>query len=88
MFECVGPCLNVWVGRALQVGRMAGVELPLVHIEHQYVITGPVPEVESLRAEHGMKELPVIRDLYGSYYLRQERNGLLIGACCPTAALL
>lgn len=73
-------CGGLW---AKEVARMAGVTLPLVTIEHQYVITGPVPEVESLKEEHGMKELPVIRDLYGSYYLRQERNGILIGPYEP-----
>ena len=53
---------------------MAGIELPLVPVVHQYVVTGAVPEVEALS-----HELPVIRDLDGSYYLRQERAGLLIG---------
>ena len=53
---------------------MAGHELPLVAIHHQYFVTSTVPEVAAL--EH---ELPVIRDLEGSYYCRQERQGLLVG---------
>lgn len=64
---------------------MAGVDLPLCHIEHQYVITGPISEIEALPETHNMKELPVLRDLYGSYYLRQERNGVLIGVSVTAA---
>lgn len=59
---------------ATDVGRMAGLELPMMAIQHQYVITSSIPEVEAL--EH---EPPVIRDLENSYYLRQERSGLLFG---------
>ena len=40
----------------------------------QYLVTGPVPAVQSLD-----QELVVLRDLTGSYYMRQERNGLLVG---------
>lgn len=53
---------------------MAGHELPLAAIHHQYLVTSTVPEVAAL--EH---EVPVIRDLEGSYYCRQERKGLLVG---------
>jgi len=40
----------------------------------QYMVTGPVSAVQSLKTEP-----PVIRDLTGSYYMRQERDGLLFG---------
>lgn len=53
---------------------MIGLEHPLIPVHHQYVVTGTVPEVKALK-----KELPVLRDLEGSYYLRQERDGLLFG---------
>ena len=53
---------------------MVGLELPMVAIQHQYVITSSIPEVEALE-----REPPVIRDLENSYYLRQERSGLLFG---------
>ncbi|KAM9330138.1 dimethylglycine dehydrogenase, mitochondrial [Gastrophryne carolinensis] len=59
---------------AREVGRLIGVEHPLIPVHHQYVVTGTVPEVKALK-----KELPVLRDLEGSYYLRQERDGLLFG---------
>lgn len=53
---------------------MIGFQHPTVPVHHQYVVTATVPEVKALK-----KELPVIRDLEGSYYLRQERDGLLFG---------
>lgn len=57
-----------------EVGLMAGMDLPLVAIHHQYVVTSTIPEVAALK-----HEIPVIRDLEGSYYCRQERQGLLFG---------
>ncbi|CAK4610834.1 hypothetical protein LEN26_016671 [Aphanomyces euteiches] len=64
-------CTGFWGRELLQ---SVGVDLPLVSIEHQYVITNSIPEVKSLS-----QELPVIRDLEHSYYLRQERTGMLVG---------
>lgn len=57
-----------------ELGRMVGIELPLVPVHHQYVVTSTIPEVAALK-----HEVPVIRDLEGSYYCRQERSGLLFG---------
>ena len=46
-------------------------------IEHQYAITETIP---ALKGKVGDGErVPVLRDLRGSSYLRQERQGLLIG---------
>ncbi|CAH1789183.1 unnamed protein product [Owenia fusiformis] len=59
---------------AREIGQMVGIDLPLVPIHHQYLVTSTIPEVAALK-----QELPVIRDLEGSYYLRQERTGLLAG---------
>ncbi|XP_030049095.1 dimethylglycine dehydrogenase, mitochondrial [Microcaecilia unicolor] len=59
---------------AREIGKMIGVEHPLIPVHHQYVVTATVPEVKALK-----RELPVLRDLEGSYYLRQERDGLLFG---------
>ena len=53
---------------------MCGMDLPLVPMEHQYLVTKSLPEVQALK-----REIPVLRDLEGSYYLRMERDGLLIG---------
>jgi dimethylglycine dehydrogenase len=57
-----------------QVGRLAGVELPIVPLQHQYVVTEPIPEVGARTAE-----LPVFRDPDNSFYARQEGGGLLVG---------
>ncbi|RHY63028.1 hypothetical protein DYB38_002961 [Aphanomyces astaci] len=66
-------CTGFW-GRELLQGCF-NVDLPLVTIEHQYVITNSIAQV----AARGNDQLPVIRDLEASYYLRQERTGMLIG---------
>eukprot|EP01083_Nonionella_stella_P077619 212038_1 len=68
-------CAGLWCAK---VGEMAGVRVPVYHIEHQYVITERIPGVAAFQEEHG-KQLPVVRDLVGSYYVRQERDGLLYG---------
>jgi dimethylglycine dehydrogenase len=57
-----------------QVGRLAGVELPIVPLEHHYVVTEPILEVERRTVE-----LPVLRDPDSSFYVRQEGGGLLVG---------
>jgi dimethylglycine dehydrogenase len=69
--EHVVNAAGLW---AREVGRMAGVELPLVPMEHHYLITGDVPELEGVT-----RELPSILDLDGEIYLRQERTGILLG---------
>lgn len=59
---------------AKEVAHLAGHDLPLVPNHHQYLVTSTVPEVKALK-----REFPVLRHLDGSFYLRQERDGLLIG---------
>lgn len=59
---------------AREVGRMAGVELPLVPMEHHYLITEDIPELAAFG-----KEIPAVADLDGGLYLRQEHNGILLG---------
>jgi dimethylglycine dehydrogenase len=59
---------------AREVGLLAGVELPIRSIQHQYLTTEPVAELQDREAE-----LPVLRDPDGSFYVRQEIDGLLIG---------
>ena len=57
-----------------EIGRMVGVELPLVPMEHQYVVTEAVPELKNLK-----RELPVTRDPERIFYMRQEGDSLLFG---------
>lgn len=69
---------------AREVGRLAGVELPLHPMEHQYLVTDDLPEVFERD-----NELPHVMDPAGESYLRQEGRGLVIGfyeqACDPWA---
>lgn len=58
-----------------EVGRMAGIELPLMTMEHQYFVTETIPEIEQVG-----RRLPGVADRDGEYYLRQEGLGLLVGA--------
>ena len=63
---------------ARQTGRMVGLELPVVPVEHQFIVTGPIPElVEYNRA--GNPEMAVLRESDSSYYMRQEADGLILG---------
>ena len=57
-----------------QVTQMTGFRLPIVNMEHQYIVTENLPEVEALE-----KEPPVVRDPIASCYIRQEQQGILIG---------
>jgi dimethylglycine dehydrogenase len=58
---------------AREVGRMVGLELPVLAMQHQYLIT------EDLPALRGQKELLTCIDFEGEIYTRQERGGVLLG---------
>ncbi len=58
---------------AREVGRMVGLELPVLAMEHQYLITDDLPEFA------GQPELLHCIDFEGEIYLRQERGGVLLG---------
>ena len=58
-----------------EVAALAGIELPLVPVEHHYLVTDTMPEIESLGYE-----LPQINDNETGAYARQEGQGLLLGA--------
>jgi dimethylglycine dehydrogenase len=59
---------------ARQVGRLVGVDLPIVPLEHHFLITELMDEVGALETE-----LPVLRDTDASFYVRGEGGALLIG---------
>ncbi len=71
---------------AREVGRMVGLELPLLAMEHMYLITEDMPEVAEWNKKTG-KEIIHAVDFDGELYLRQERGGMLMGtyeqACKP-----
>lgn len=58
-----------------EVAAMAGVNLPLQPTEHQYLVTETIPEIAAMN-----RRLPSVADRDGEYYMRQEGDGLLIGA--------
>ena len=59
---------------AREVAAMANVYLPLMPMEHQYLITDDIPEIFNRETEH-----PHVMDPAGESYLRQEGKGLCIG---------
>ena len=59
---------------ARRVGRMVGVDHPLVPMVHHYLVTDDVPEVAAIDGE-----MPAVTDLEGFTYLQREGNGVLLG---------
>jgi len=58
-----------------EVAKLAGIALPLLPTEHQYFVTEAIAEIAALD-----RRLPSVADRDGEYYLRQEGQGLLVGA--------
>jgi len=81
--EHVVNAAGLW---AREVGYMVGLELPILAMEHMYLITEDMPEVAEINAATG-KEVVHAVDFDGELYLRQERGGMLMGtyekACVP-----
>ncbi len=63
---------------AREVGRMVGRELPVLAMEHQYLVTEDMPEVIAANETTG-KEVPHCIDFGAEIYLRQEGKGMLLG---------
>ena len=63
---------------AREVGRMVGLELPLLAMEHMYLLTEPIEAVAEFNAATG-REMVGVLDLPGEIYTRQERGGVLLG---------
>ncbi len=63
---------------AREVGRMVGLELPLLAMEHMYLLTDDMPEVKEYNEVTG-REMCHIIDFQGEIYTRQERGGMLLG---------
>ena len=59
---------------APQLGAMSGIDVPIVSMIHQYLITESLPEMAAQEVE-----MPVIRDPRSSCYYRREIDSLLIG---------
>lgn len=69
--EHVVNAAGLW---AKQVGRMAGIELPVSPLNHHYLISDTIPELEKLDFE-----VPMTVDLEGFTYMRQDQKGILLG---------
>jgi len=63
---------------ARQTGAMVGLEIPVMPVQHQYIVTEPHPELQRRRAA-GMPEMAVLRESDGSWYLREENGGFILG---------
>ena len=73
--EHVVNAAGLW---AREVGRMCGLELPVLAMEHMYLITDDMPEVAEFNNRAGREMLHCV-DFDGEIYLRQERGGMLMG---------
>ena len=69
--EYIVNAAGLW---AREVGRLMQCELPIIPMEHQYIVTNDIPELAALG-----REIPAAVDFDGAAYLRQERHGLLLG---------
>jgi dimethylglycine dehydrogenase len=63
---------------ARQTGKMVGLDIPVIPVEHQYIVTEPHPVIQK-RKEQGLPEMGVLRDSDSSWYMREERGGLILG---------
>ncbi|MDH3378831.1 MAG: FAD-binding oxidoreductase, partial [Gammaproteobacteria bacterium] len=77
--EKVVNAAGLW---AREVGRMAGIELPVLAMEHHYLITEDIPALQQ-----ASEEMPHCIDFSGEIYIRQEGKGVLLGTyekeCVP-----
>ena len=63
---------------ARQTGQMIGLDIPVVPVEHQYIVTEAHPDIQA-RSKDGEPELGVLRESDGSWYMREEAGGLILG---------
>ena len=64
---------------AREVGQLAGINLPVQPMEHHYLITEAIPEIEAM----GDQRIPIGTDFEGNIYFRQEGKGMLLGTYEP-----
>ena len=70
--EVIVNCAGQW---ARQIGQLAGVNVPLVSVQHQYLITDTIPGVTS--------GLPTLRDPDRRTYFKEDVGGLVMGGYEP-----
>jgi len=72
--EYVVTCAGMW---SHELGRQAGVNIPLHACEHFYLVTEPIPDLPS--------GLPTLRDTDNCIYVKEDAGRLLVGAFEPVA---
>jgi len=63
---------------ARKTGDMVGLDVPVLPVQHQYLLTEPHPAIQE-RHRKGLPEMGVLRESDASYYMREENAGLLLG---------
>src|SRR5271169_6999697 len=63
---------------ARKTGAMVGLDVPVIPVEHQYIVTEPHPAIQA-RQRQGLPEMGVLREADSSWYMREENGGLLLG---------
>ena len=63
---------------ARKTGKMVGLDLPVIPVEHQYIVTEQHPLIKE-RKDKNLPELGVLRDSDASWYMREEAGGLILG---------
>lgn len=71
MISCTGSF-------ARRTGEMVGLNIPVIPVEHQYIVTEAHPAIQERRAR-GLPEMGVLRESDSSWYMREEAGGLLLG---------
>ena len=69
--EHVINAAGLWAKR---VGQMAGIDLPVIPMQHHYLVTEDIPEIAAFDGE-----IACVTDLEGFTYMQQERKGVLLG---------
>jgi glycine cleavage system aminomethyltransferase T/glycine/D-amino acid oxidase-like deaminating enzyme len=68
--EVVVVAAGIWSPR---IGRMVGISIPLIPMQHQYAMTAPLPELA------GNASVPNLRDPDKLVYFRQDGQCLVLG---------
>ncbi|MCI9865265.1 GcvT family protein [Rhizobium skierniewicense] len=63
---------------ARKTGEMVGINIPVIPVEHQYIVTEPHPAILE-RRQQGLPEMGVLRESDSAWYMREEAGGLILG---------
>ena len=63
---------------ARKTGQMVGLNIPVIPVEHQYIVTEAHDAIKERHAK-GEPEMGVLRDSDGQWYMREEAGGLILG---------